>query len=74
LFDGIQQLANSRLVYLPILFAGTLPDVFDGVLARKFSVTTLAFRRSPGAAANKKWPPGRTAYLMARKLPFKPRV
>ena len=34
-----------RLVYLPILLAGTLSDIFDGILARKFGVATPALRR-----------------------------
>jgi CDP-diacylglycerol--glycerol-3-phosphate 3-phosphatidyltransferase len=35
----------ARLVYLPILLAGTLSDIFDGILARKFGVATPALRR-----------------------------
>jgi CDP-diacylglycerol---glycerol-3-phosphate 3-phosphatidyltransferase len=35
----------SRFVYLPILVAATLSDIFDGVLARKFGVATPALRR-----------------------------
>jgi phosphatidylglycerophosphate synthase len=35
----------TRFVYLPILVAGTLSDIFDGVLARKFRVATPALRR-----------------------------
>lgn len=34
-----------RWVYLPILIAGTLSDVYDGVLARRFGVATPALRR-----------------------------
>jgi len=34
-----------RLVFLPILLTGTLSDVFDGILARKFGVATAALRR-----------------------------
>ena len=34
-----------RLIYLPILLAGTLSDIFDGILARKFGVATPALRR-----------------------------
>jgi CDP-diacylglycerol--glycerol-3-phosphate 3-phosphatidyltransferase len=34
-----------RWVYLPILVAGTLSDVYDGVLARRFGVATPALRR-----------------------------
>jgi CDP-diacylglycerol---glycerol-3-phosphate 3-phosphatidyltransferase len=34
-----------RFVYLPILIAGTLSDIFDGILARKFGVATPALRR-----------------------------
>ncbi|MGD1088324.1 MAG: CDP-alcohol phosphatidyltransferase family protein [Verrucomicrobiota bacterium] len=32
-----------RWVYLPILVTGTLSDVFDGVLARRFGVATRLF-------------------------------
>lgn len=35
----------SRLVYLPILIAGTLSDIFDGILARRFGVSTAGLRR-----------------------------
>ena len=35
----------TRFVYLPILLAGTLSDIFDGILARKFGVATPALRR-----------------------------
>ena len=35
----------TRLVYLPILIAATLSDIFDGILARKFGVATPALRR-----------------------------
>ena len=35
----------TRFVYLPILIAGTLSDIFDGILARKFGVATPALRR-----------------------------
>jgi CDP-diacylglycerol--glycerol-3-phosphate 3-phosphatidyltransferase len=35
----------SRFVYLPILIAATLSDIFDGVLARKFGVATPTLRR-----------------------------
>jgi CDP-diacylglycerol--glycerol-3-phosphate 3-phosphatidyltransferase len=34
-----------RFVYLPILIAGTLSDIFDGVLARRFQVATPGLRR-----------------------------
>jgi CDP-diacylglycerol--glycerol-3-phosphate 3-phosphatidyltransferase len=34
-----------RFVYLPILIAATLSDIFDGILARKFGVATPALRR-----------------------------
>ncbi len=34
-----------RLIYLPILIAGTFSDIFDGILARKFGVATPALRR-----------------------------
>jgi|SRR5215831_2724983 len=34
-----------RLVYLPILVAGTLSDIFDGILARRFGVATAGLRR-----------------------------
>src|SRR5579862_6481746 len=33
------------IVYLPILAAGTLSDIFDGVLARRFNASTPALRR-----------------------------
>ena len=35
----------TRFVFLPILVAGTLSDIFDGILARKFGVATPALRR-----------------------------
>src|SRR5208282_6670410 len=35
----------TRFVYLPILIAATLSDIFDGILARKFGVATPALRR-----------------------------
>jgi len=35
----------GRIVFLPILIAGTLSDIFDGILARKFGVATPALRR-----------------------------
>jgi len=35
----------ARFVYLPILIAATLSDIFDGILARKFGVATPALRR-----------------------------
>jgi len=35
----------SRLIYLPILLAGTFSDIFDGILARKFGVATPTLRR-----------------------------
>ncbi len=39
-------LANApRIAYLPILFIGTLSDIFDGILARRFGVSTHALRR-----------------------------
>lgn len=39
-------LANvSRWIYLPILVAGTLSDIFDGILARRLGVATPALRR-----------------------------
>src|SRR5450631_2028115 len=34
-----------RWVYLPILIAGTLSDIYDGILARRFGVATPALRR-----------------------------
>jgi CDP-diacylglycerol---glycerol-3-phosphate 3-phosphatidyltransferase len=34
-----------RWVYFPILFAGTLSDIYDGILARRFGVATPALRR-----------------------------
>jgi CDP-diacylglycerol--glycerol-3-phosphate 3-phosphatidyltransferase len=38
-------LSIGRWVYLPILAAGTLSDIFDGILARRFGVATPALRR-----------------------------
>lgn len=35
----------SRWIYFPLLLAGTLSDIFDGILARKFGVATPALRR-----------------------------
>lgn len=35
----------TRFVFLPILIAGTLSDIFDGILARRFGVATPALRR-----------------------------
>jgi CDP-diacylglycerol--glycerol-3-phosphate 3-phosphatidyltransferase len=35
----------TRFVYLPILITGTLSDILDGILARKFGVATPALRR-----------------------------
>jgi CDP-diacylglycerol--glycerol-3-phosphate 3-phosphatidyltransferase len=34
-----------RWIYFPILLTGTLSDIFDGILARKFGVATPALRR-----------------------------
>jgi CDP-diacylglycerol--glycerol-3-phosphate 3-phosphatidyltransferase len=34
-----------RWVFLPILVAGTLSDIYDGILARRFGVATPALRR-----------------------------
>ena len=34
-----------RWVFLPLLLAGTLSDIFDGILARRFGVATPALRR-----------------------------
>ena len=35
----------TRMVYLPILVTGTLSDIFDGILARRFGVSTPWLRR-----------------------------
>ena len=35
----------SRWIYLPLLVAGTLSDIFDGILARRLGVATPALRR-----------------------------
>ena len=35
----------SRGIYMPILVAGTLSDIFDGILARRLGVATPALRR-----------------------------
>lgn len=34
-----------RLLFVPILIVGTLSDIFDGILARRFGVATPALRR-----------------------------
>ena len=38
-------MAAPRLVYLPLLVLGTLSDIYDGVLARRFGVATPFLRR-----------------------------
>ena len=35
----------AHFVFLPILMVGTLSDIFDGILARRFGVATPALRR-----------------------------
>jgi len=40
----------TRFVFLPILITGTLSDIFDGVLARKFGVATPRLRRYDSVA------------------------
>ena len=35
----------NRLVYLPIVVISTLSDIFDGILARRFGVSTHSLRR-----------------------------
>jgi CDP-diacylglycerol---glycerol-3-phosphate 3-phosphatidyltransferase len=40
----------SRWVYLPILVTGTLSDIYDGILARRFGVATPALRRYDSVA------------------------
>lgn len=37
--------AAPRFVFLPLLVIGTLSDIFDGILARRFNVSTPALRR-----------------------------
>jgi CDP-diacylglycerol--glycerol-3-phosphate 3-phosphatidyltransferase len=34
-----------RLIFLPLLVTGTLSDIFDGILARRYGVATPALRR-----------------------------
>lgn len=34
-----------RWIFLPLLVGGTLSDIFDGILARRFGVSTPALRR-----------------------------
>ena len=34
-----------RRIYLPILITGTLSDIYDGILARRFGAATSALRR-----------------------------
>ena len=36
---------GNRLIYLPIVVVSTLSDIFDGVLARRFGVSTHWLRR-----------------------------
>jgi CDP-diacylglycerol--glycerol-3-phosphate 3-phosphatidyltransferase len=35
----------SRWIFIPILISGTLSDIFDGILARRFGVATSSLRR-----------------------------
>ena len=35
----------ARLFFVPILVCGTLSDIFDGVLARRFGIATPGLRR-----------------------------
>jgi len=35
----------ARWIYLPILVTGTLSDIYDGILARRYGVATPALRR-----------------------------
>jgi CDP-diacylglycerol--glycerol-3-phosphate 3-phosphatidyltransferase len=37
--------AAPRWIFLPLLITGTLSDIFDGILARRFGVATPALRR-----------------------------
>jgi len=39
-----------RWVYLPILVTGTLSDIYDGILARRYGVATPALRRYDSVA------------------------
>jgi len=39
------QLHWPRVMFLPLLVAGTLSDIYDGVLARRYGVATPALRR-----------------------------
>jgi CDP-diacylglycerol---glycerol-3-phosphate 3-phosphatidyltransferase len=39
------QVNAPRWIFLPILVVGTLSDIFDGILARRFGVATPALRR-----------------------------
>ena len=41
----------TRFVYLPILIAATLSEIFDGILARIFGVATPALRRDGSITA-----------------------
>jgi CDP-diacylglycerol---glycerol-3-phosphate 3-phosphatidyltransferase len=36
---------SPRWIFLPLLVTGTLSDIFDGILARRFGVATPALRR-----------------------------
>ena len=39
-----------RLIFLPVLLVGTLSDIYDGVLARRYGVATPALRRYDSVA------------------------
>ncbi|MAE62264.1 MAG: hypothetical protein CMJ49_13025 [Planctomycetaceae bacterium] len=44
-------LTNCRgLIFLPFLIAGTLSDIFDGIIARKLNIDTPALRRADSLA------------------------
>ena len=42
---GCASTGQPRWIFLPILVAGALSDIFDGVLARRFGIATPALRR-----------------------------
>jgi CDP-diacylglycerol--glycerol-3-phosphate 3-phosphatidyltransferase len=44
-FSGV-----ARWIYLPILVTGTLSDIYDGILARRFGVSTAWLRRYDSVA------------------------
>ncbi len=42
---GLAYAQASRWIFFPLLVTGTLSDIFDGILARRFGVATQTLRR-----------------------------